>query len=61
MIDGPIVKITERARGILAFEEELSRVVDEIEAEKARYARKMEVLTTKRMALEQGIYRLSSN
>lgn len=67
-----IVTITDRARGILAFEQELLAIDARIEAERARHARVLaeestrydlaiEVLRTQQLALEQSIFRLGAN
>lgn len=67
-----IVKITDRARGILAFDQELQAVRERMDAEQARHlnaiaheelqhARTMEVLRSQQQVLEQSIFRLGAN
>lgn len=56
-----IVKITDRARAVLAFSDEIARVEKEIKEEQARHGRAMDVLHTKRRALEQSIFQLGAN
>ena len=61
MTDSAIVKITDRARAVLALSDELAAVIREIEQEKARHNQTMEVLLTKEQALEQAIHRFGAN
>lgn len=56
-----IITITDRARAVLAFSDELTKVIREIEAEKARHNALMEALLTKEQALEQSIFQLGAN
>lgn len=71
LIDGAIVKITDRARGILAMDAELQlvqqRITNELEqhaitisAERERHDRAMAALQEQRVALEQAIFRLGA-
>lgn len=61
MTSAAVVKITDRARAILAFSEELDRVEAEIAEERARHARAMEVLHVKQQALEKSIFQFGAN
>lgn len=57
-MDAAIVTITERAHGVLAFERELQSIEGQISMEQDRHKRQMDVLHTKRQAVDQAIYRL---
>lgn len=61
MSSSSVVMITTKARAVLAFDEELAKVIREIETEKQRHNTAMEVLLTKEMALEQAISKLGAN
>lgn len=60
MTSDAIVKITDNARAVLAFDQELAAVEAEIKEERARHARAMEVLHTKQQALQQAIFKLGA-
>ena len=64
-----IVAITDKAKAILVFEKELTEVNKQIEAERVRHAKvlaeehrlhemSLDVLLTRRQAMEQSIFRL---
>lgn len=61
MTDSTIVEITDRARGVLALEVELSAVVREIEDERRRHNDVMSALLAKEHAIENAIFQLGSN
>lgn len=61
MTSDAVVRITDRARAVLAFAKELELVDRQIADERARHARTMDVLLTKKQALEKSIFQYGAN
>lgn len=53
-----IANIADKARAVLAFEQELNTLEAQIQMENDRHLKQIDILTAKKQAMEQVIFRL---